>query len=380
MLARLALALLCFAATFAFSQDSAPPPSVTGTCETCQGAREALLPCDACEGDGKAPCVECSNPYMERMRALQRRTLSPENLKKLEELEKARRAVGKLMSQGDGASLGVPGRIPCIANCDHGAAGMTRRACKVCDRKGWLPCVTCKSKGESPCTRCEGKKRFVRACPECAASGKAVLAESLGDSQADRCTWCAGTELRECGACDAEGKRFVICRRCAGTGRHACPACGDTRKAACTSCTGSGDVSPAYGPQKPKDCGPCKAKGLVSCTTCKRGTVECSLCKGAARSMGTCDSCLGAKKAACEGCVEGSTRSWSVRAEQLASAGRAPLAVKYLEAAVRREEETAAARMRVASGPEHERVIEAALAKRRTELQARMEQLKKQGS
>lgn len=79
---------------------------------------------------------------------------------------------------------------------------------------------------------------------------------------------------------DVETSTATECDDCSGRGRVTCPYCGATKKAACSGCSGSGQVE---GKRGLKQCPTCRGKGERTCRSCQKGEVACLACSGSGR-------------------------------------------------------------------------------------------------
>ncbi len=376
---RFSIAALLLVLLFGAFQ-SVPSGPALATCATCNGAGQAELPCEYCEGDGKGPCVECTDVLAQRTRRIEQHVLShiaPDSPTWLQASRDAlqRSSFGKI--EWGGLLSPVPGRTSCVARCTEGKAPLNHnRSCKACDEKGWLTCSPCKGKGQAACTSCSGRRSATVSCPECAGSRQARAATTLTAADAEACTWCVGKEIRECKACDENGQRDSICTRCGGNGKHVCGQCRGTQRVGCNKCKGTKDLSTPFISER---CGQCDKNGTLECLECKRGVAACQSCGGVGRGKLNCSACLGgkAKLASCAGCWDGRAISWSVASERLLAEGRKDVAIAFLTVELRREEALATRMSAAAKDQAEQREIARAMTKKRTELQARIEAARK---
>lgn len=391
LLALVSLASLALGGQAGEPAPAPPAPVELPACATCAGAGSFEQTCERCDGAGTLACAGCTP--VARRRALHTlrfdlmRQRAPrfvgdeEATRKIEEaVAELEKGMSGLQRAFAGEKTRAPGRARCAANCVDGKPMLgTGRSCKACGGRGSTECGWCTNPGRRTCSECEGRRTRVAPCPECAGAGRARDARTLQGADVARCTWCGGSEVRACVACDANGTRVRVCEVCAGAKKHPCRTCGGTRRARCAPCSATGELDSIFDDgKKPKACPHCKSRGTLACESCASGVVECATCAGAGRGALACGLCI-EKASPCAGCWDGGTRSWVVASERLLAAGNAPLAVRFLEEALRRAESVAKRRVaRAGDDAAARREVERALARDRTELGAKLEAAKKQ--
>lgn len=331
-------------------------------CLTCKGNGTVKMPCDHCEGDGKGPCVDCTDQWgaffdakraavVAGLRAERRSKRRPVELPEdaTEEQIELHRLLTEMSEALDGiedlagTSRSYPGylssvpagRRPCPANC-RARASRSFDPCLVCDGEATVGCRPCKGKGEARCAACKGKRKQPVVCQECAGSGK-TTGDHPGADDFRVCPWCAGAIMRPCQVCDQRGEATSTCHICAGAGKTTCASCLGSKNCRCYVCDGTG-VKRARGqvPAAKEKCSVCKGKGLQRCEACTRGKVACVPCAGKGQATSPCVVCFGYRRAPCGGCAAGSALAWTVSADRLVSAGEFEAAKAYIDEAVRR--------------------------------------------
>lgn len=363
MLAVVKLVLLLLASTALLpsrtGQAGEPSSSVHPACTTCAGRGRARLPCELCNGDGTAPCVECANGADEeadrRLIAILRE-IDPERAK-LREMSADQRAEFRDIGNRSGISKYAdrrPGKLPCPEACKAGVSFLNAgHACKVCAAKGSLQCKACKGKGEARCEACGGRRKLDVTCHECAGGG--VAPDPLKrTAEAATCPWCDDRRVVDCRVCE-EGALHKLCGTCRGGGTTACTDCAGTKMTGCRKCSGTGDLSSYLAAKNSNDCDHCDKSGVVDCVKCRLGRVECAECKGKGHYKGRCPACLGTRKSLCAGCTLDSDLAWTITGERLALGGAGPAALAHFDVAIARIERRHAQRLESFTGSKKER-------------------------
>lgn len=363
-------------------QDPSAGAATLPTCTTCKGKGNAVLPCDVCDGDGKAPCTDCASTVLADVQERQLAILRVTDAPKAKELEETLRKVAGSVSElnrlvGRLSPGGKPGFLPCPSSCKNGVSFLNPgHPCRPCEAKGSMKCKPCQGKGEMRCESCEGRRNREQPCPECAGCGLAP--DPLRrTTDAAACAWCEGKQLLDCHVCD-EGQLEQLCAHCRGAGDAVCRKCSGSTKMGCNKCSGTGDLSAYFGAKSSNDCDKCDKTGVLECSACTSGRISCEKCKGNRRLKGSCPTCLGTRHAPCGGCTMGSDRSWTTTAERLATAGSGPAALAHFDVALARIEARNVERVQAFEGTPKERdALAKELAKDTTALKNRRAQVAK---
>lgn len=179
------------------------------------------------------------------------------------------------------------------------------------------------TKGELACIPCNKSGTLLAVCEDCAGTG---AWHNPVDMPVSTCPWCLDTTVRDCGACDEQGKFEQPCARCADHGSLACTTCRGLRKLVCKQCGGRG----RFGSQK-KKCKDCRTKGFTKCTSCKKGAVKCGSCVDASRTA--CNHCSGTQQHDCNGCASGAYLAWEQTARWFLDQGSPEPAEQWLAVA-----------------------------------------------
>lgn len=142
--------------------------------------------------------------------------------------------------------------------------------------------------------------------------GYPELGAAYGKDLAAMITAVEAKAARICQTC--EGRTFVECPDCQGTGDARCAVCEGEKEVNCENCKGTAEqkcsackgfgVTERYEGRKRvrEDCKTCKTTGLEKCSECKNGKIECELCKGKGQVKGGCETCEAKKKIPCKAC------------------------------------------------------------------------------
>lgn len=340
-------------------QDPSGGASTLPTCTTCKGKGRTVLPCDVCDGDGKAPCTDCAGAAPAELSKRRLAILSATDAEKGKELEEARKKAAEAIAKFNQAVRGLtvggkPGFLPCPSSCNAGTSLLNPgHPCKPCESKGLIKCKACQGKGEARCQACSGRRTREQPCPECAGSG--VAPDPLKrTTDAAKCAWCDDKRLLECHACEA-GQLEQACSSCRGACDALCRKCSGTTKMGCNKCSGTGDLSSYFAAKSSNECDKCDKTGVLPCSECTSGRVACGKCAAKGRFTGPCPICLATRTAPCGGCTMDSDLGWTTTAERLAEAGSGPAALAHFDVALSRIEARNAARLQAFVGTAKER-------------------------